>query len=93
MLIMDHSQKTSLAKRLLYQSKNRGCKETGLILGKFAEYFLANMQEDHLIDFALILEQNDIDIYDWITKKSKPPTYLKSEILSQLLDFNINNHL
>jgi succinate dehydrogenase flavin-adding protein (antitoxin of CptAB toxin-antitoxin module) len=90
---MNHLPKTSLAKKLLYQSKNRGCKETGLILSKFAEYFFAKMPADNLTDFALILEQNDIDLYDWITKKTTPPIHLKSKVLSQLLAFNINNHL
>ncbi|MFP3018526.1 MAG: succinate dehydrogenase assembly factor 2 [Candidatus Tisiphia sp.] len=87
---MDYLKKAFLTKKLLYQSKNRGCKETGLILGKFAEQFLANMDIDSLTDFALILNQNDIDIYDWITNKTTPPVHLKSKVMLQILNFDIN---
>lgn len=88
---MDYFNKTSLTKKLLYQSKNRGCKEIGLILGKFAEKFLANMDAANLADFALILNQNDIDIYDWITSKTVPPSHLNSKVMLQILSFDINN--
>lgn len=88
---MDYFNKTSLTKKLLYQSKNRGCKEIGLILGKFAEKFLANMNEASLADFALILNQNDTDIYDWITNKTTPPSHLNSKVMLQILSFDINH--
>ncbi|MDR0329849.1 MAG: succinate dehydrogenase assembly factor 2, partial [Rickettsia sp.] len=59
-------------------------------LGKFAEQFLANMDIDSLTDFALILNQNDIDIYDWITNKTAPPVHLNSKVMLQILNFDIN---
>ncbi len=84
---MNYSNRNSLIKKLVYQSKNRGCKETGLILSKFAETYLPIMVEDDLKNFSLILDQNDIDIYDWVTNKAVPPTHLNSTVMLQLLKF------
>ncbi|WP_341764531.1 succinate dehydrogenase assembly factor 2 [Candidatus Tisiphia endosymbiont of Beris chalybata] len=83
--------RNSLAKKLLYQSKNRGCKETGLILSKFAAIYLPTMDQESLRNFALILDQDDIDIYDWITNKTIPPQHLNSTVMLQLLSFDIND--
>lgn len=89
---MNYSDSSSLAKKLLYQSKNRGCKETGLILGKFAEQFLSDMSKEDLQDFFLIIENNDIDIYDWVTNKTNPPAHLNSNVMMKLLNFKINSN-
>lgn len=86
---MNYFNRDSFAKKLLYQSKNRGCKETGIILGNFAEGFLSDMNDKDLQDFSLILANNDIDIYDWITKKTSPPAYLNSNVMMKLLNFKI----
>lgn len=76
-------------KKLLYKSKNRGCKETDLILGKFAEKHLAGMSKEQLQNFAKILAETDNDIYDWVTGKTPPPSELDSDIMQQLLKFDI----
>lgn len=83
-------QKTIFAKKLLYQSSHRGCKETDFILGKFAEKFLPSMNIEQLQLFAKILEQNDSDIYDWVTGKSVPPIQLQSSVMDKLLKFKPN---
>ena len=54
-----------LRKKNLYQSQNRGCKETDLILRKFAEKYLDTMDEIELKQFQHILDASDADIYDW----------------------------
>lgn len=76
-----------LMKKLLHQSKNRGCREMDLLLGNFAEIFVHKMSSNDLENFALILCQDDSDIYRWITKQSKPPQELDSNIMQQLLDY------
>jgi succinate dehydrogenase flavin-adding protein (antitoxin of CptAB toxin-antitoxin module) len=86
---MTETEKNILIKKLLYKSKNRGCKETDLILGKFADRHLEAMTKEEQKDFAKILAQNDADIYDWVTKKSFPPLDLQSEVMDKLLDFEI----
>lgn len=89
---MNPLEKKIWAKKLLYQSKNRGYKENDLILGKFAEKFISQMNVHLLQEFSIILSQDDADIYDWLTGKKEPPIFLGSEVMSKLIKFaNSNN--
>lgn len=76
-----------LIKKLLYQSKNRGCKETDAILGSFAEKYLSSMTHDELLEFENILSVNDTEFYDWYTKKRPISDDLRSDLLDRVLNF------
>ena len=76
-----------LKKKLLYQSQNRGCRETDLIIGSFAQQYINEMTEDELHEFQNILEISDTDFYDWYTKKKPLPNEYKTILMSQLLNF------
>ena len=78
---MDNHDTDLIVKKLLYKSKNRGCKETNLILGKFAEKFIYNMSLKELTEFAKLLEYDDLDIYNWYVGTSSPPHSLNSDII------------
>jgi len=81
---MNKLNKNSLQKKLLYRSKNRGCKEMDYILSSFAEKYLFLMDKKKLESYTLILDQNDNDLYTWITKKSSTPSNLDTEIINKL---------
>lgn len=81
---MDNINYNILVKKLLYQSKNRGMKETTVILTKFANKFLFVMKINELLDYEKILQQNDIDLYNWITCKVSVPDYINPDIIQQL---------
>ena len=85
---MNKLNKNSLQKKLLYRSKNRGCKEMDYILGNFASLNLAFMKEEKLLNYALILDQDDNDLYNWITGKSYAPSNLDAEIIDQLRNYS-----
>ena len=57
----------TLRKRLHFRSWHRGSRELDLILGGFAERHLAALDRDQLDRYARLLENNDPDIYDWLT--------------------------
>lgn len=78
-----------LKKKLLYQSKNRGCKETDLLLGKFADQFLDKMIDAELQDYERILAQTDADIVDWVMRKAEVPVTLKSNVMKRVLEFSL----
>jgi antitoxin CptB len=59
-------------KRLRYRSWHRGCKETDVILGHFADGQLENLDSKMLDIYELLLEEADADIWDWLTDKSAP---------------------
>ncbi len=60
-------------KRLYMRSWRRGIKEMDLILGGYAEAFLANMGEDELALYDALLSENDQDLYAWVTGRASPP--------------------
>ena len=59
-------------KRLYFRSAHRGSKEADLILGRFAATRLKTMNEAALLEFEAFLEENDNDIWDWVSGKSLP---------------------
>jgi antitoxin CptB len=75
-------------KRLLYSSWHRGCKETDHLLGKFAKTTLSSMSENELSDYSLFLEENDWDIFNWLTGKSLLPEKHNNSAIHKLLDFH-----
>jgi succinate dehydrogenase flavin-adding protein (antitoxin of CptAB toxin-antitoxin module) len=87
---MNIENKEQLLKKLLYQSCNRGCKETDLIIGQFAKLNIKKMTDDELKTFEEILHMNDADIYDWYTKKKPLPEEVSSPLMLQILDFEPN---
>jgi succinate dehydrogenase flavin-adding protein (antitoxin of CptAB toxin-antitoxin module) len=80
-----NNNKEILIKRLLYRSKYRGCKETDYILGKFATDYLHQLSYEELLNYQQILEANDWDIYNWVTKKVSVPENLDNSVMQKLL--------
>lgn len=63
--------------QILYRSKNRGCKETCLILGNFYEKNINNLTPDEIIISEEFLNEDDLDIFNWIiNQESLPKKYL-----------------
>ncbi|KAI9012884.1 Flavinator of succinate dehydrogenase-domain-containing protein, partial [Gaertneriomyces semiglobifer] len=53
--------------RLIYSSRKRGILETDLLLSTFAGEKLAQLPRQELDEYDDLLEENDWDIYYWIT--------------------------
>ncbi|MEH6645105.1 succinate dehydrogenase assembly factor 2 [Sulfitobacter sp.] len=62
-------------KRLAMRSMRRGIKEMDLILSAFATDSLADMGEADLDIYDDMLNENDHDLYQWVTGQTvaKPP--------------------
>ncbi|CAK7201171.1 Succinate dehydrogenase assembly factor 2 mitochondrial [Sporothrix eucalyptigena] len=54
--------------RLLYQSRKRGTLESDLLLSTFASAHLATMTPAQLEQYDRFLDENDWDIYYWVTQ-------------------------
>lgn len=85
---MNIKNRGQFIKKLLYQSCNRGCKETDLIIGQFAKQNIEKMTDDELQIFEHILQQNDADLYDWYVKKKPVPEENLSTVMTQILKFD-----
>jgi len=75
-------------KRLFFQSWHRGCRETDLVLGGFAERYLDSLTEAQLGQYEALLELDDGLILDWITGRAAPEPEHKSEVLDLVLAFD-----
>lgn len=60
-------------KRLKMRSMRRGIKEMDLILQRFAEGHLDEMDEESLARYDTMLSENDHDLYQWVTGQVAPP--------------------
>jgi succinate dehydrogenase flavin-adding protein (antitoxin of CptAB toxin-antitoxin module) len=74
-------------KKVLYRSNYRGCKETDILIGKFATQELYNFTPDEFKLFQELLDENDWDIYNWLVGKTPPPERYQV-LINQILDFN-----
>lgn len=63
-------------KRLKMRSMRRGIKEMDLILQAYAERNLDDMDDAGLTLYDALLQENDQDLYQWVTGQTPaPPLY------------------
>ena len=60
-------------KRLRMRSWRRGMKEMDLILGPFADGPLASLDDEGLAHYERLLEENDQDLYKWVSGAAPRP--------------------
>jgi antitoxin CptB len=66
-------------------------KEMDLLMGGFADCYLASFDAAQLAHFEVLLRQSDIDLYNWRTGKSLPPAELDNDVTRLLLKFEITS--
>ncbi|MEM6577703.1 MAG: succinate dehydrogenase assembly factor 2 [Pseudomonadota bacterium] len=74
-------------KRLKMRSMRRGIKEMDLLLMAYAEHRLASLSEAELDTYEALLDENDQDLYAWVSGKDAPPARL-----SDMLDDVARNY-
>ncbi len=74
-------------KRLIYQSHHRGTKESDLLLGAFAAAHLGGFDDTQLDQYEALLNEDDGDIFNWMTRRASPPAEKLSGVLKMLLSF------
>ncbi len=56
-----------------------------LVLGKFADRHLAALDRDQLDRYGRLLENNDPDIYDWLTGRALWPAGIGEDLRRLLM--------
>lgn len=60
-------------KRLRMRSWRRGTKEMDMILGPFSDHRLEALAPERLAAYEALLEENDQDLYQWMSGRISPP--------------------
>jgi antitoxin CptB len=60
-------------KRLSMRSMRRGIKEMDIILSAYANAELPRMSDDKIALYDALLDENDQDLYSWVTGQTIPP--------------------
>ncbi|HER27135.1 MAG TPA: succinate dehydrogenase assembly factor 2 [Rhodospirillales bacterium] len=63
-------------------------KENDLLLGRFADHYIDQLDDAQLAGFEHLMGQNDIDILNWITGKETPPEDQNGDIISMIKSIN-----
>lgn len=78
-------------RRLKMRSWRRGMKEMDLILGHFADGPLSGLSLSDLMDYEAVLDENDQDLYLWITARVNGGKGRGPVVLGGILD-RISEH-
>lgn len=70
---MVEETRTARLKRLHMRSMRRGTKEMDLILMRFAAARLEAMDEARIARYDALLNENDQDLYQWVTGQVRAP--------------------
>ena len=75
-------------KRIIYRSKQRGWLEADLLLGSWAKENVPSLNEKELEEIELILKEETIDVYNYVSKKDPLPEHLQSVgVMKQLQEY------
>jgi len=75
-------------KRLRFRAWHRGMREVDLLLGRFADAALNELDESELAGFEALLDVPDQQVLAWITGESAVPAESESPLLCRLLAFH-----
>jgi len=76
-------------RKLLFRSWHRGMRETDLIMGRFADSALEQLDDTELAEFERLLEVPDRDLLAWITGEIDVPARYDTALFRRLRDFHL----
>ena len=74
-------------KRLKFRAWRRGFREIDLILGGFVDKHVTTLDEADLAAFEALLDERDLEVYDWIVGRSPAPPQHETPLLYRLRAF------
>jgi antitoxin CptB len=80
-----------LRKKLRHQCWYRGCTESDRVLGGFADGYVAYCTLEELHELAKLLEEDDRDIWRWISGQEAPPERHK-QLINKIIHYSEQKH-
>lgn len=78
-------------KRLRYRSWHRGTRELDLILGRFADAHMGELDTAALDDFEALLEAADAEVFAWINGRAPAPLAFQSKVGDLIRNFKYHS--
>ena len=78
-------------KRILFRSQHCGMKENDILLGRFAEQHVDDLDEGQLDDFERLMEESDIEVLKWVTGREPTPEAFETSLMQLIKVFNKTN--
>ena len=75
-------------KQLLFRSQHCGLKENDILLGHFADHYIQKLNDQQLDDLETLMQQNDIDVMNWVIGKTTVPEEFNTELMRLIQKFN-----
>lgn len=74
-------------RRILFRAWRRGTREMDLVMGRFADDRLANLNEVELADFEFLIDASDVDLFAWVTGEQAVPDDYDTPVFRALRAF------
>ncbi len=75
----------AVTKRMRWRCR-RGIRELDLVFGRFLEQGFDTLPPAEIDAFERLLDENDLDLYDWLTGRAVPPTEEFRRLIARLSD-------
>lgn len=75
-------------RRLQFRAWHRGMREVDLLLGRFADATISDLDDGELAGFEVLLEVPDREILSWVTGEAAVPPDANSALIRRLLAFH-----
>ena len=81
-------------KRMIYRSKQRGWLEADLLLGTWATKNVPTLTEQELDEYELLLKEETIDIFNYVSGKDPLPDHLKNlSVMKKVMSYALTQNM
>ncbi|MEW5297551.1 MAG: hypothetical protein WDW36_000756 [Sanguina aurantia] len=82
-----------MVNKLMYRSKQRGFLELDLLVGLWAEKELKHMSMESLNSFSTVLDQENPDLFKWLTGQMEPSPDMMANAAFRSLHVHVTEQL
>lgn len=86
-------QRKASVNKLLYRSRQRGFLEMDLLVGQWAEENVGKMKPEEFDLFAVVLDQENPDLFKWLTGQLEPPDNMLTNSTYRVLPQSLTVYL
>ena len=75
-------------RKLLFRSWHRGIREMDLIMGRFADAYIGDLNAAQLDEYERLIEIPDRELYSWIVGERRAPADYDNAVLRKICAFH-----